>query len=171
MFTKSTISALKALIHLAKADAYVAEPPRRIAAVLGESPSYLAKVMRHLVKSGILIAQKGAKGGLRLSMPPSQVTLLAIVESCQGKIRGDYCNVACPNISFCHFHEATLELHRAICGVLSRWTLADLLNRPFPADPIAGKVVCFMAKVPPMAGEPGDLSRAPRKKRTGGRRK
>lgn len=74
MFTKSTLSALRALIHLSKLDAHVAVPPRRIAAVLGESPSYLAKVMRPLVKNGILRAEKGAKGGLRMSQPPSRIT-------------------------------------------------------------------------------------------------
>jgi Rrf2 family transcriptional regulator, nitric oxide-sensitive transcriptional repressor len=170
MFTKSTISAVRALIHLSKMNTHVAVPPRRIAAVLGESPSYLAKVMRHLVKSGILRAEKGATGGLRLSQPPSRITLLDILESCQGKIQGDYCNAACPNTPFCHFHEATLELQRAICGLLSRWTLADLLERPSVPNPISGEVVCFMAKGSHIATQSEDLVSAPKKGSRGGRR-
>ncbi len=33
----------------------------------------------------------------------------------------------------CAFHEAGFELHQAIVGVLSRWTLARLLEKPYLA--------------------------------------
>lgn len=170
MITKSTVSALRALIHLSRVDPHVAVPPRRIAEALGESPSYLAKVMRHLVKSGILQAGRGAKGGLRMNQPPSRITLLAVVESCQGTIHGDYCNASCRDISFCRFHEATLELHRAVCGILSRWTLADLLERPATVKAVNGRILCFMARGSHAAALPCDLP-VPRNRRSGGRHK
>jgi hypothetical protein len=56
-----------------------------------------------------------------------------------------YCSSSCPETSVCSFHEATLELHKAVSGILTRWTLAHLLEKPSAAADIAGRVACRMA--------------------------
>jgi Rrf2 family protein len=112
---------------------------------LGESPTYLAKVVRHLVRCGILEAEKGVKGGVRLLRSPEQITLLAIVEACQGTIAGDYCKSAVPSSSQCSFHRAAVELHTAITGVLGRWTLGDLLESPAAGGEMTGGVTCLIS--------------------------
>jgi len=145
MIAKTSLLALRALEFLCNQDAGVAFSPRRIAETLGESPSYLAKVLRHLVKSGILDAVKGTKGGVRLNQSPSQITLLAVVEACQGTVKGDHCSSSCTESPVCSFHEAALELHNAVSGILTRWTLAHLLEKPSAATDIAGRVACRMA--------------------------
>ena len=145
MIAKSSLLALRALDFLCHQDAGVAFSPRRIAEALSEFPSYLAKVLRHLVKGNILHAKKGTKGGVRLSQSPSQITLLAVVEACQGTVKGDYCSSSCPETFVCSFREATLELHEAISGILTRWTLARLLEKPSAATNIASRVACRMA--------------------------
>jgi Rrf2 family protein len=88
---KTTLSALRALLFLTQQEPAACLSPRHIAAVLGESPTYLAKVLRHLVKAGVLRAERGATGGVRLAMAPEDVTLLDVVEACQGTIVGNYC--------------------------------------------------------------------------------
>jgi DNA-binding IscR family transcriptional regulator len=80
-------------------------------------------------------------------MAPEQITLLAVVEACRGTILGDYCSSSPQEKFHCNFHRAALELHRAITGVLSDWTLADLLERPRAQGKMACEIVCLMARV------------------------
>ncbi|MCL4845147.1 MAG: Rrf2 family transcriptional regulator [Acidobacteria bacterium] len=130
MLGKTTLSAIRALLYLTQQQSPACLSPRHIAAALGESPTYLAKVLRHLVKAGVLRAERGATGGVRLAMAPEDVTLLDVVEACQGTIVGDYCQATVADASVCSFHRATRDLHEAITGVLSKWTLAALLATP-----------------------------------------
>jgi Rrf2 family protein len=144
MLGKTSLSAIRSLLLLAEQGPGACWSPRKLAATLGESPSYLAKVTRHMVKHGILVAEHGVKGGVRLAKPAHRVTLLDIVEACQGTIVGDYCKSERPAPRMCAFHKAALELHEATTGVLSRWTLADLLQAPAAKAP--GGMNCLMAK-------------------------
>ena len=132
MFTKTTTSAVRSLVLLCNKSDGAPSSPRQIAEQLNESPTYLAKVLRHLVKVGILQAHRGATGGVTLNRTPEEITLLAVLEACQGKIISNFCQNPCDLNKACAFHEATAELHDAIVDVLSRWTLADLVKRPSP---------------------------------------
>ncbi len=134
MLTKTTISALRTLIHLEQRASAAPAAPRSIAEHLGESPTYLAKVTQLLARAGILRAQRGMSGGVILNRQPENVTLRAIVEACQGAILGDFCGDADGDDleNACALHHAAVELHESIVGVLERWTLADLLKKPCP---------------------------------------
>lgn len=145
MLSKTTISALRALIYLARRPEQACLSPRRIAEALDESPTYLAKSLRHLVKTGILRAEKGVHGGVRLGRQPEEVTLMAIVEACQGAIVGDFCQVSPPPSSYCGFHRAAIELHDAITGVLCQWTLAQFLEAP-PGSDVEPGTGCLMRR-------------------------
>ena len=145
MLGKTSISAIRTLLLLAQQDPTACWSPRRLAQSLGESPTYLAKVVRHMVKAGILEAEKGVKGGVRLRQPSEEISLLAVVEACQGTIVGDFCRSNRPPWSHCTFHRAALELHSAIKGVLERWTIANLLETPEGIGDRVGGVTCLMA--------------------------
>lgn len=130
MFTKTALSAIRALIYLASREPFSIESHRRIAEQLGESPTYMAKVAGLLVKAGILRAEKGVKGGVRLSRNANQITLLSVVEACQGAVVGDYCRPGRDPNSTCGFHHAAEELHHAVVGVLSKWSIARVMTPP-----------------------------------------
>jgi Rrf2 family protein len=147
MLGKTSLSAIRVLLFLAQQDGDGWWSPRRLAAELGESPTYLAKVLRHLVKAGILDVARGVHGGVHLLRHPRQVTLLEIVEACQGPIVGDYCRSGAPQPQVCHFHLAALELHTAIESVLGRWTLARLVEKPESASGRKRAVACLMQGV------------------------
>ncbi len=146
MVNRSSISAVRALIWLARQDRRVCWSPRRLAEALGESPSYLAKVLRRLVRQGILEVERGARGGVRLACGPDEITLLAVVEACQGKIMGHYCRSTRPDRDVCNFHRAARELHEAVCGVLGRWTIARLLEKPQASGSAGTGIPCLMAE-------------------------
>lgn len=158
MLGKTSISAIRALLFLAQQDGGGRWSPRRLAAGLGESPTYLAKVLRHLVKAGILDVARGVRGGVRLARDARRVTLLEVVEACQGAIVGDYCRADRQPSETCSFHRAALELHGAIEGVLGRWTLQRLLEKPESQPDRRGVMPCLMRGVAVAAG--GDKRRS-----------
>ncbi len=144
MFTKTSVSAIRALTYLGLNSTGQPISPRHMAEQLGESPTYLAKVARHLVKVGILRAHRGVAGGVTLNRSPDEISLLAIVEACQGAILGDFCQDAEDFDNTCAFHQAGAELHEAIVGILSRWTLAQLLLKPCPSEAGDSQVQCLL---------------------------
>jgi Rrf2 family protein len=130
---------------------------RAIAQALGESPSYIAKIARHLVRAGILRAQRGQAGGVVLGAGAADVTFLAVVVACQGALHGTFCQHTEALPKTCALHQAAAELHLATVGVLSRWTLADFCRRPCPDQDLEGTVACLMqgrrfARRPPAGG-------------------
>lgn len=147
MLGKTSISAIRALLFLAQQDGTGWWSPRRLAAGLGESPTYLAKVLRQLVRAGVLDVARGVRGGVRLARNPGEVTLLEVVEACQGAIVGDYCRSDRQASELCSFHRAALELHVAIEHVLGRWTLARLLEKPESPPDRRGAMPCLMRGV------------------------
>jgi Rrf2 family nitric oxide-sensitive transcriptional repressor len=162
MLTKTTVTAVRTLIHLGLHAGGGSLPIRRIAERLGESPTYLAKVARCLVKAGILKARHGVMGGIRLHRPPKSITLLAITEACQGAILAEFCQETRTLDGVCAFHEAAAELHKAVVRSLSRWTLEQLLDRPAPSGHAAAGIPCLLQ---PPASESQDpaYSRPPRR--------
>ena len=128
MLTKTSISAIRALTYLGRSGSDGPVSPRHVAEKLGESPTYRAKVVRHLVKSSILRAHRGMAGGVTFGRAPEETTLLSIVEACQGAILADFCEEAEDLAKTCALHQAGAELHRAVVGVLSRWNLAQLIE-------------------------------------------
>jgi Rrf2 family protein len=132
MLTKTTESAIQTLIYLVLQHSEDPIAPRHIADELGLSPTYLAKVTNLLVRSGILRAHRGTLGGVTLGRAPREITLLQIVEACQGQVIGDYCQATDSLDGICAFHRAMLEMHQATLEILSRWTLADLAAQPGP---------------------------------------
>jgi Rrf2 family protein len=172
MITKTSLSAMRTLVYLGLSGGEEPVSPRHIAEKLAESPTYLAKVVHYLVKSGILRAYRGVAGGVVLNRAPGEITLQSVVEACQGTILGDFCSEAPELAKMCALHQAGVELNQAILGVLSRWTLAHLLKRPQPTaslDPygrcwLAGSRTTGRAEAAQSGGTRGK-SPAPRKKK------
>jgi len=148
MLTKTSRSAIRLLTYLGQLGSSEPLSPRALAERLGESPTYLAKVAGHLVRAGILQSQRGVAGGMILSRSPETITLLAIVEACQGAILADFCDEAPDLAKTCAFHQACAELHDSIVGVLSRWTLAAFIQRPRPTGMVDKRIPCWLEATP-----------------------
>ena len=160
MLTKTSILAIRALTYLGLSKAENPISPRLMAEDLGESPTYMAKVVRHLARTGILRAHRGAAGGVTLGRSPEEITLLSVVEACQGSILGVFCEGRIDVAKTCAFHQAAVELHGAIVDVLSRWTLARPLQKPRPSKLKTGVLECLV-------GPAIELAKPARKKRKG----
>ncbi len=51
----------------------------------------LTLILAGLVADGLLVAAHGPRGGYRLARPPSEISLLDIVEAAEGPVRLDHC--------------------------------------------------------------------------------
>jgi len=165
MITKTSLLATRALLCLVRDQNDVATSPRSIATHLGESQTYMAKVLRSLVKAGILRAEHGSKGGVLLNRRPDEITLLAVVEACQGAIAANYCEDIEDLETACAFHRAAVELRASIIAVLSRWTVEHLAKTPGMARCGHGGKRCLMAEFPLSATESMARSKPARKHR------
>ena len=146
MLTGTSELAIRALIVIGLDDGGEPLSPNQLAERLACSSSYLAKVLRGLVRAGILDSFRGARGGVLLARPPEELTLLEITEASQGVLVRNYCrDIDIGAVPVCAFHEAMVEIREATTQILSRWTLADLLDRPAPGAEIPGPGRCKMA--------------------------
>ena len=142
LLTQTFESAVRELMFLASGEGGKPFSHKYIAAQLGESPTYMAKVTSLLVKASILRAHRGAMGGVTLNAPPAAITLLSVLEACQGTLVGDYCSEISDKSGVCAYHLVGVELQEAVSQILSRWTLARLMERAGPAPHLRGKVSC-----------------------------
>jgi Rrf2 family protein len=69
---------------LALAPDEIALPAHRLAEYYGLPEAYLAKVLKRLVRAGLLHAGTGPRGGFRLARDPAGITVLEIVEAVEG---------------------------------------------------------------------------------------
>lgn len=155
MLTRTSLSGIRILVKLALQDSDRPVAPRRLAAELQESPTYLAKVTGHLVRAGICQAHRGVLGGVSLSRPPREITLLDIVQACQGHLVGSFCSPGQDPVATCAFHRAGVELHQAMVEVLSRWTLEQIAAKPKPSHRDGHGSLCWIEY-----GAPGSLRSA-----------
>jgi len=144
MLNQTTIMAIQTLVYIGQQRRPGPIPPGEIAERLGASPAYLSKIHTQLAKANILRSYRGTRGGVVLEQHPSAITLLQIVEACQGVILGDYCQKHDKIEEVCAFHAAMHEVQSTLIATLTKWTLADLLKKPMPIEALRGKVQCRM---------------------------
>ncbi len=130
MLTQTTELAIRALLVIALEGDEAPWTPKRLAERLTCSETYLGKTLGLLVKAGVLSSVRGARGGVRLAQRPESISLLTLVEACQGVIVGSYCTQVDDLPGTCSFHVAMHEVRQALLRTLSKWSLADLIKRP-----------------------------------------
>jgi Rrf2 family protein len=70
------------LTHVPKGEALSS---RRMAEFYGLPPAYLSKLLKSLVRAGILDATTGPRGGFRLARPADEITVLDVMEAVEGR--------------------------------------------------------------------------------------
>lgn len=161
MLTKTSVTAIQVLLFLARREAGTPAAPTELAGQLGASITYLAKINTQLAKAGLVETHRGTRGGITLARSPENITLLEIIEACQGRVLGDYCAEHDDLMQVCGFHAAMHELQSVIVGTLARWTLAHLREKPLPMEALRPHVHCRMACATPCE-KAGPSAAAPR---------
>src|SRR5580704_8817138 len=86
--TRASSYALHAVAYMASQKQNLPVASHLIAKARGIPERFLLKVLKPLVSTRVLHSIKGPNGGYRLARPATQITLLEVVESVDGPIRG-----------------------------------------------------------------------------------
>lgn len=80
---------------------------KEIAARQDIPPAFLTKILARLSAEGIVSTRRGRNGGIRLTRPPSEISILQVVEAIDGPIALNRCvrqPSECPRDAFCLVH-------------------------------------------------------------------
>lgn len=128
MFSQTVEYALRAMMYLAGLDG---EPvtSERIAGSTRVPPRYLSKVMRDLVRGGLVDSYRGRGGGFVLAAPPAEITILDVVSSVEPIQRIHKCPLDNPDHSqLCPLHRRLDDALGQIECSLRQTTLAQMLS-------------------------------------------
>lgn len=106
---------------------------RDVAESTGVPRPYLARIINRLSHKGIVSAKRGYHGGVTLTRPAREVTLLEVVEAIEGEEWIGPCLLgmgACQTGSICPTQDFWNEMRDQIKARLAQTTLADLIAAP-----------------------------------------
>ncbi len=114
-------------IHFADGPVSSAQLSERTSIPIG----YLSKIMRRLVVSGIVNAQRGHGGGFHLARPPSEIRFMEILEALDFVVEQKRCAFGfgqCDHTSPCPLHNSWGELRAQFLNWACTQTLGDLTD-------------------------------------------
>ncbi len=113
-----------------------------IARAYGVSYNHLKKAAAELRRLGYLEGVRGRVGGVRLTRPPADINIGAVIRATEGDVTLVECFSAgentCPLTPACELRRALHEALRAFFKVLDGYTLADLLRPDQRLSPLLG---------------------------------
>ena len=131
--TRAGDYAIRAMMHLGSLPEGGVALKDEIAHAQNIPPSFTAKILRQLVKSGLLSSARGVRGGFGLARPAGELNLLDIVEAIEGPIQltdcapdPDHCTLS----HDCPVSGVWLEVQRQMTQLLRDTTLEALLSTP-----------------------------------------
>lgn len=95
--------------------------------------SFMAKILRGLVRAGLLSSSRGVSGGFRLARPASQIHLLEIVEAIEGPMGIVDCvpdPQGCDHSANCPASTVWAEVQDEIATILRGVSLEALVSAP-----------------------------------------
>jgi Rrf2 family transcriptional regulator, cysteine metabolism repressor len=111
--------AVRALAELARRGGESPVPIGEIARARSIPVQFLEGLFATLRRAGILQSQRGVKGGYSFARPPSEVTVLEVVELLEGELGADAADAG----------TIWVEAVDAVKGVLAGATIADVAQR------------------------------------------
>jgi FeS assembly SUF system regulator len=131
--SRLTDYAVVALVRLGRAEGVATSPG--IAAAIGIPEPTVAKVLKALTNSGLVISHRGAHGGYRLSRPLSAIAVAEVIVAIDGPIALTSCvdgAAGCESQSLCPVAGRWDPVNDAIREALTNITLADMEAAAIP---------------------------------------
>lgn len=123
---------LRALLDVALHQGEGLVPLKDIAGRQEISLPYLEHLITPLIAAGLVKSMRGARGGVLLFKPPSEIKLSEVVQLLEGSIAPVGCvnNPAlCQRSALCVTRDVWSEMRQAMVQVLDSMTLQDLVER------------------------------------------
>jgi len=108
---------------------------RKAATVQGVPYSFARGIQHDLVKSGVVTAVRGARGGMMLAIDPDEYTLAELIETLQGPIRLAICLSEegwCPRDENCVFHQVWEDGSQLLYNYLSSISMKEIIKGKHP---------------------------------------
>jgi Rrf2 family transcriptional regulator, iron-sulfur cluster assembly transcription factor len=121
---------IRALVHLARTSE-ASEVSAEIARAEGIPPKYLEGILTQLKAAGLVLSERGKKGGYRLARPASEIRMSEIVEALEGEVKPVGCvddSGTCSHGDCCLPRIFWVGLKDAIDGYLGSKTLRDVIE-------------------------------------------
>lgn len=113
----------------------------------------VSKILKSLTRAGLLVSQRGSKGGYSLARTPSEIPVVEMITALEGPVGITECTIhpgACAQESSCQVRDPWQRINSAVYAALDKITLADLAK---PIDPESSFV--------PLAGIDGSMTGRP----------
>ena len=98
----------------------------------------VSKILKSLTRAGLLISQRGSKGGYSLARTPDEIPVVEMITALEGPVGITECTIqpgACAQESSCQVRDPWQRINDAVHGALEKITLADLAKPIDPASP------------------------------------
>lgn len=129
MISNTAEYALRAVVHLATRPS-AAETAQQIAAATKVPPGYMSKVLQDLAKAGVVLSQRGPRGGFTLARPPEQTSVLDVINAVDPIKRIRACPLGLPEhgTKLCALHQRLDDAMAYVEQVFAESNMADLLK-------------------------------------------
>jgi Rrf2 family iron-sulfur cluster assembly transcriptional regulator len=138
ILSKRCLHGLRAVLYLAS------QPPGRKNVPIGEIAAelkipfhFLTKILRELGAKGIVVASRGAAGGLRLGIPPEQFTVKDVIDNIGGESLFSGCILGfsrCNEERPCALHHRWSVVKEQVGEMLDGETIRDVVERIHARD-------------------------------------
>jgi len=91
----------------------------------------VSKILKALAREGLLVSQRGAKGGYLLARPPEELTVSEMIRVLEGPVALTDCAIGpalCEHETMCAVREPWQLISRVVEKALADVTLADLVD-------------------------------------------
>lgn len=98
----------------------------------------VSKLLKNLVRSGLVVSVRGVQGGYSLARPPDEISAAAILDALEGPVAITECSATfgfCDLESHCRVGSAWQQINLSIRRALEDISLADLQARIEPLAP------------------------------------
>lgn len=132
LLSKSCVYGLRAALFLATRKEGEYTPIKGMSEKLEISFHFLTKILQQLTAEGILKSYKGPNGGVKLTKPGHEVTLMDIVLAIDGPKLLTECALGLPGCGLknpCPLHDKWAETRDSIRDMLENTSLTDLVRK------------------------------------------
>lgn len=137
MISQTAEYALRAVVFLAMnpGGAYTT---LEIASATKVPAAYLSKVLKSLVRAGLILSQRGLGGGFTLAKSPEKLTILQVLNAVDPiqRIRTCPLGIEAHGTTLCALHKRLDDATASIEKAFSDTTIGDLLARPTKSVPL-----------------------------------
>jgi len=132
------------MAHLAECEDDESHNARELAEDTQLPVPVVSKILKSLTRAGLLVSQRGSKGGYSLARTPAEIPVVEMITALEGPVGITECTIhpgACAQESSCQVRGPWQRINGAVHAALAKITLADLAKPMGPTSafvPLAG---------------------------------